>query len=512
MSFWDGAAWRPERLNPQAKVPPQRRLRDWIATAVMLLGLAAIIVPNQRSEASGAAITLAPPMGRVGDALVITGANFPPGGAVTVRFDGTVLPVRPVKVDRRGGFVISTSVPPATPGTHMLDATAIIQATGKAAKSASGAIGAQAAAQSAFTLLATEAATPMPTTAPSSTTPSPSPSASATPSPTASPTPVATPTAAPITPAPTQAPSATAAPVAASRVLLGLGTQAEGARRSRLTAEAPIGMLSNWYNGPSDLGWMTDGWHRSIYRSAYDAGYAMHLITWTNDPETALTTAYGAACGRAYPLSSRFVDDMRALAAALGGTSADPPLYVTLNTEFQTYPCRDNAWSASAETTAYYRGMKDNYLAAMRAMKAAAPNVRVSIGWGGWQARFDDPSIGSGRSMIPYFADVMQASDFVSFQLMSGDSNASDALAMTRLLGAYRPVLQAHHMPDADRNALSTVCATWNADMLSVFTDDVMGQLTRSGLFAWAVMHDGCAVASETQFVAMRDLLRRYGR
>ena len=112
-------------------------------------------------------------------------------------------------------------------------------------------------------------------------------------------------------------------------------------------------MLSSWYNGPDDLSWMT-GWRGGTVPDSYAAGYAMHLIGWTGDPERTVDTAYGPACGRAYPLSSRFVDDMKQLALIFGGAVSGPPLYVTLFTEFQTYPCVDNTWSpdTAATTTA----------------------------------------------------------------------------------------------------------------------------------------------------------------
>jgi hypothetical protein len=41
---------------------------------------------------------------------------------------------------------------------------------------------------------------------------------------------------------------------------------------------------------------------------------------------------------------------MRQLAQTFAGTAGGPPLYVTLFTEFQTYPCKDNAFNADAQT------------------------------------------------------------------------------------------------------------------------------------------------------------------
>jgi hypothetical protein len=139
---------------------------------------------------------------------------------------------------------------------------------------------------------------------------------------------------------------------------------------------------------------------------------------------------------------------MRQLAQTFAGTAGGPPLYVTLFTEFQTYPCKDNAFNADAQTTAYYRALKDRYMETLAIFHQLAPNARVSLGWGGWQARFDDPKTGAGRSMFAAFADVMRASDFQSFQAMQSDSNVEDVRAMVRTLGVYGPVMLAHYKPD----------------------------------------------------------------
>ena len=78
--------------------------------------------------------------------------------------------------------------------------------------------------------------------------------------------------------------------------------------------------------------------------------------------------------------------------------------------------------------------LKDRYIETLAVFHQNAPNAKVSLGWGGWQTRFDDPSTGAGRSMFAYFADVMRASDFQSFQAMQTDSNAADVRAMTHVL------------------------------------------------------------------------------
>lgn len=288
------------------------------------------------------------------------------------------------------------------------------------------------------------------------------------------------------------------------RLVFGMGTEADGALGARLVQETPVRMLSNWYNGPNDLTWMS-GWQSGVVPHAYAAGHAMHLIVWTGDPEVTLSTKYGTACGRAYPLSDRFDADMARLADIFAGNAAGPPLYVTLFTEFQTYPCTDNAWNPNPQTNAYYLALKDRYLEAVSIFRAHAPNARVSLGWGGWQTRWDSPSIGGGRSMFPYFADVMAASQFQSFQAMQSDTNVGDVRNMTATLGKYGPVMLAHYKPDNGSQS------TFDADMAAIMTDTYLDEVTGLGLFALSFMDNQNLSASDTAYQVVASAVRRYG-
>ena len=217
---------------------------------------------------------------------------------------------------------------------------------------------------------------------------------------------------------------------------------------------------------------------------AYADGYTLHLVVFSNGPEGSLSTAYGPACGRAYPLSAGFLGDMAQLAQTFAGSG---PLYVTLFTEFQTYPCADNAWVGSES---YYRALKDQYLAALAVFRQHAPNAKVSLGWGGWQARWDNPATGAGRSLFPHFADVMQASDFQSFQAMESDTNVQDVRDMVQILGAYGPVMLAHYKPD------NGSCAVATADLTTMLTDAYLREVTADGLFAWSFMDERIVTCS----------------
>lgn len=289
------------------------------------------------------------------------------------------------------------------------------------------------------------------------------------------------------------------------RLLFGLGPTASGARASALAGQAPLHMLTTWYNAPSDLGWMA-GWRDDVIPQAYAAGYAQHVVVYVGGGETTIATSYGTACGRPYPLSDRFLGDMRQLAQIFAGAAAGPPLYVTLFTEFQTYPCKDNAWSPDAPTTAYYRALKERYLQALAVFHQNAPNARVSLGWGGWQARWDDPATGAGRSLFGYFDDVLRASDFQSFQAMSSESNLADVRAMVARLGVYGPVMLAHYKPDNGSPA------TFERDLRAMLTDAYLAEVTRAGLFAWSFMDSTNLDSSPSMFQFTRDAIARYGR
>ena len=284
--------------------------------------------------------------------------------------------------------------------------------------------------------------------------------------------------------------------------MFGLGPTVDSASNARIVAEAPVRIMSTWYNGPSDLGWHTDAYHQEMYDEQYASGRAVHLIVWTGDEEVQLATQYGTACGRAYPLSSRFLADMEQLAKAYTGNGH---LYVTLFTEFQTFACSDNAWSPNAQTTAYWKALTTRYLEALSIFHTHAPGSMVSLGWGGWQSRWDDPEIGGGTSMFPHFADAMRVSDFQSFQAMQSDSNVADIRAMVGILNDYGAVMLAHYKPNNGNQA------TFEADMLSMLTDAMITELVDGGLFAMSFMDQSNMNASESAYLLIESGITRYG-
>lgn len=244
------------------------------------------------------------------------------------------------------------------------------------------------------------------------------------------------------------------------------------------------------------------GWKASYIPGVYAKGYAMHLVIWTDKPEGEITTKYGPACGRSYPFSETFAADMRELSAIYRGSG---PLYVSMFTEFQTFPCKDNTWQGNEN---YYRALMDQYRLARDIFKSDAPNSQVSLTWGGWQARWDDPRQGGGRSLIPHFADVMNASDFQSFQAMDSSTNVKDIIDMSGILHAYGDgrVMIAHYKPD------NVSQATWNQDMTTLFTPTTVEKLSSNGVFSFSFMDEVNINANEASYQQAKNIVLTYGQ
>lgn len=93
MSYWDGTRWVADKTAPAAK---PSRLHDWAATAVMVIGLAAIIAPLQLIAASshhrdpGVAVACDPAPCAVGGSITVTGWGYAPseGGQQVILWVG----------------------------------------------------------------------------------------------------------------------------------------------------------------------------------------------------------------------------------------------------------------------------------------------------------------------------------------------------------------------------------------------------------------------------------------
>lgn len=315
----------------------------------------------------------------------------------------------------------------------------------------------------------------------------PAPAQTTTPTPTIIPTPQAT-----VTPiAPTHAPV---------KLLFGIGSQAGPAMDFRLVKEAPVHMLTSWYNGTKDLEWMQVQKNDLIPR-LYKNHFVVHLITWTDLPEEHIETAYGPACGRPYPVSTQVVEDMKQLAQIYNGNG---PMYVSLFTEFQTYTCADNNWVGNEN---YWQALKDNYRKIKDIFHEYAPQSKVAISWGGWQSRYDDTVNKGGRSLFPYFADILKESDFTAFQAMESDTNIDEIVNMTNILDSYRrPVMLAHYKPSSGSHTV------FDKDVTTLFTDEMIQKLISNGLFAISFMDSELIDNSETSYQLVKTGIQKFGK
>ena len=280
--------------------------------------------------------------------------------------------------------------------------------------------------------------------------------------------------------------------------MFGEGSEADSAAKTELATTTPLGMLTSWYNGPNDLSWMT-GWRTGPVPRTYASGRAMHLIVWTDDPEVPLNTTYGPACGRAYPLSDRFLGDMTTLAQTFAGAAGGPPLYVTLFTEFQTYACTDNAWAATPAATNYYKALKDQYLEGARRLPPVRPELaKVSLGWGGWQAELRLARHRRGPVDVP--------------PLRRRDARLGLPELPSHAVRHQRP---GHHRHDHDPGRLrpgharplqaqQRLAGDVRRRRARLLTDASLADLTGKGLFAMSFMDDANLAAEPAieQFVA----------
>lgn len=303
------------------------------------------------------------------------------------------------------------------------------------------------------------------------------------------------------TPSPPNSPSPSSSPTKKdNKLMFGIGSQGGPAMNYRLVKEAPVKMLTSWYNGPSDLEWMAVQKNDAIKR-IYAGGYTVHIVTWTDPITTNIQTSYGPACGVEYPVSTRILDDMKQLAQIWAGPK---PIYVTLFTEFQTYTCTNNTWNGNEN---YYNALKDNFRKIKDIFHQNAPGSKVAISWGGWQSRYDDPTNKAGQSFFPYFDDIMRESDFSAFQAMESDTNINEITDMVNRFSKFgKPIMVSHYKPANHSQGV------FQNDMKWLFTDDALNQLTAKGLFAFSFMDEDMINQSDENYQLVKNGITKYGK
>lgn len=265
MAFWDGRRWiRQHPVHPSR--PERARLRDWLATGIMVSALVATLLPRLSSGAAGPALTVDPSVAQAGTAVSVVGDGFAPRLRLQLSLDGADAGLPAVKVNGRGQLKTRVVVPDVPPGAHTLAVHSVAAGNQKVAASGEVVV--------ASTTLTIADAQPTPDASPSpSVEPTASPQPTSTPRSTPDPTPDPTQQA---TPRPTSTPAATPSPTAPpsdSRCATSSGTPPNGWTRrvtSQFGEQTPLGSwpgpvaARDWRNRPA-------GWQDSSGRGTYDS-------------------------------------------------------------------------------------------------------------------------------------------------------------------------------------------------------------------------------------------------
>ena len=124
MAFWDGRRWIRQRPAPPSR-PPRARMRDWLATGIMVAALVATLLPRSSTGAAGPALVVDPSVAEAGTAVGVIGSGFDPQLRLRFSLDGKDAGLPAVKVNGRGEFKARVVVPDVAPGAHTLAASTV---------------------------------------------------------------------------------------------------------------------------------------------------------------------------------------------------------------------------------------------------------------------------------------------------------------------------------------------------------------------------------------------------
>ncbi len=301
-----------------------------------------------------------------------------------------------------------------------------------------------------------------------------------------------------------------------AKILWGIGDEPDQAMHSRLYTQAPVNMITAWYGGSGDLGWMTGYRNTTQISDMYGQGKALELVVFlAGDPQ--------------YAISPKFQQDIASLATTFYGTVPDPrtqvqhrgPVYIVLFTELENYYdtwmntyCANHtaaeclAYRAANLKEEYYVKLRQSYISAVAAIHNANPQAKVALGFGGfsWFGNSDTTTID-----LSYWNTAIAASDFTASQEMHAcntlDSSGRSELvpqirSSVKQLGSYgKPVMISHFQmyptTTSPPNCLKDGFASFEEEML---TEASLRQLVDYGLFAWNFM--GSETSDFTDYVA----------
>jgi hypothetical protein len=275
------------------------------------------------------------------------------------------------------------------------------------------------------------------------------------------------------------------------KVLFGLGDEISAATTSPLYLSGDVNMVTSWYNGPSDLGWISGYSSTEIVSNLYRQGKALELVVWLADEPS-------------YAVSPQFLSDLQQLIETFKGNGPYyGPLYVVLFTEFETYSSQPG----------YYQQLRSQYLAAVKEIHSIYDQAYVALGFGGYVWSAATPV-----RDLSFWEPAIAASDFTAFQAMQDEaSKASDGgnIVVPEIedavhqLGQYhRPVMISHFELWGDPAGASSTFAQVASQLLS---PSELEKLTTEGLFAWDFMGDDYINDRGPGLQKIEPLAARYG-
>jgi hypothetical protein len=172
VAFWDGRRWRPVRPASQDRPEARHSLRDWLATALMLVVLGATALPLSQSSAAGASLSLSPSTAVVGARVAVVGRVLPPKVSLQLQLDGASSGLPKVRTSPTGRIKASFVVPTVVAGPHAVQVALVARPPGRSVSpsgvlaSATLTVDASAPTPAATPIAPTPVATPRSTPAP----------------------------------------------------------------------------------------------------------------------------------------------------------------------------------------------------------------------------------------------------------------------------------------------------------------------------------------------------------
>ncbi|MDQ3576710.1 MAG: hypothetical protein M3443_03725, partial [Actinomycetota bacterium] len=286
-----------------------------------------------------------------------------------------------------------------------------------------------------------------------------------------------------------------------AKLMFGFGDTPRRPAAAKFMEELPARTLTLTYRGQDTVPDLPR-WRERI-DAANAVGISAHVIVaGPNQHELPIQTRFGPGCGRRYPLTNEFSDEMRRLADAIKGPAEGPALFVTVFDGVNNYGCQDNTYKITEGIRVYYEALQERYLETLQTFHRVAPNAFVALGWDGSQPLKRQPEIGGGRSMFQHFTNVLHTSDFQSVLFPKPVDNPGHVLRSVQALSVYGNVMATY---SGSNSANGT---DWAPARL--FSDANVAELTQMGLFGWNFATDDLPDTSTPRYQLVEDIVNRH--